>query len=802
MTNQTKMQPRWRKVLADLWDSKMRTLLVVASIAVGVFAIGTIATAYIIISEDINVSYASASPANIEVFTDPLDDDFVASIAKLPDVADIEGRQILPLRATNDGQEWQNLDVVAIEDYREAKINLLSLTEGTLYPGEREIILAHDIFNDTGFAVGDVVEVQLADDTVRNLTVVGIVAEQTNDRTDMLSPPRGYVTLDTLDWFGQSRLFNRLLVQVSGDGNDYAAIQATSDAIEDKIERSGNQVYRTLLKRSNEHPMSSTILAILGVLGALGALIMLLSSSLIVNTLNALLAQHLRQIGVMKLVGARSFQISGMYIILILLYGFMALIISVPLGAWGGYGLSDFIVSLMNGTLQGFRIIPGVMVVQAFIAILVPLIAGFFPVNRGSQIKVRRALSPDGQGERPSASSRVSILSRWFGWLSRPLLLSIRNTFRRKGRLALTLFTLTMAGAIFIAVFNVRASLSTFMSQLGQHFMADVTLNFTVPYRHAKVAQIAEQVPGVTGIEGWSAGSGEIVDADDEVVENIQIIAPPVDSQLIDADMMAGRWLQPGDTRALVTANSIWDFYPDLEPGDTIRVSVLGKRSEEWTVVGIFRFTNDLGDVLAYTDYDTMSRILNMPDKAFSYRVVTNDSTLAGQKRMSATLDQMLRERGFHVRGVEAGQEQQEQMSTAVNILVLFLLTMAVLTAVVGSIGLMGTMGMNVLERTREIGVMRAIGAVDLEIIKSVVVEGVMIGLISWGIAVVLSFPISVGLLRIVSQAMIGAEMVLNLTPLGFGIWLLVVLVLSIGASILPARNAARLTIREVLAYE
>jgi putative ABC transport system permease protein len=548
--------------------------------------------------------------------------------------------------------------------------------------------------------------------------------------------------------------------------------------------------------------MSSTILAVLGVLGALGGLILLLSSSLIVNTLNALLVQHLRQIGVMKLVGARSFQISGMYIILILLYGLMALIISVPLGAWAGYGLSRFIVSLMNGTLQGFRIIPGVMVMQALVAILVPLIAGFFPVNKGAKIKVRRAISPDGQGERPSTTSRFNILSRWFGWLSRPILLSIRNTFRRKGRLALTLFTLTMAGAIFIAVFNVRASLSQFMAQLGQHFMADVTLNFDQPYRISKVEQIAAQVPGVNGIEAWTSGSGEIVDADDNVVENMQILAPPADSQLIDADMMAGRWLRPGDNHVLVTANSIWDIYPDLQPGDTLRVSVLGKRAEEWTVVGIFRFTNDLGDVLAYTDYETMARLLNTPDQSYSYRVVTDDSSLAGQKAMSAALDQVLRARGFHVRGVEAGLEQQQQTATAVNILVIFLLTMAVLTAVVGSIGLMGTMGMNVLERTREIGVMRAIGAVDLEIIKSVVVEGVMIGLISWCIAVGLSFPISVGLLRIVSQAMIGAEMPLYLTPLGFGIWLLVVLILSVAASILPARNAARLTIREVLAYE
>jgi putative ABC transport system permease protein len=144
----------------------------------------------------------------------------------------------------------------------------------------------------------------------------------------------------------------------------------------------------------------------------------------------------------------------------------------------------------------------------------------------------------------------------------------------------------------------------------------------------------------------------------------------------------------------------------------------------------------------------------------------------------------------------------RQQQSQGMNILVIFLLTMALLTAIVGSIGLMGTMGMNVLERTREIGVMRAIGAVDGEIIKSVVIEGMMIGLISWAIAVVISFPISFFLLRIISTAMIDTEMSLKITGSGFVIWLAVVIILSVIASMVPARNAARLTIREVLAYE
>jgi putative ABC transport system permease protein len=98
------VKPRWRKVLADLWDNKMRTLLVVSSIAVGVFAVGTIASTYLIISRDIGVSYASANPANIQIWTDPFDKAFLRTIMKVPGVADAEGRQVLEIRASDDGR--------------------------------------------------------------------------------------------------------------------------------------------------------------------------------------------------------------------------------------------------------------------------------------------------------------------------------------------------------------------------------------------------------------------------------------------------------------------------------------------------------------------------------------------------------------------------------------------------------------------------------------------------------------------------------------------------------------------------
>jgi putative ABC transport system permease protein len=181
---------------------------------------------------------------------------------------------------------------------------------------------------------------------------------------------------------------------------------------------------------------------------------------------------------------------------------------------------------------------------------------------------------------------------------------------------------------------------------------------------------------------------------------------------------------------------------------------------------------------------------------------VTDQHDRASQDRMGERLDAFFRQNGFRVRQAQAGLATLDTASESLGILVTFLLIMALLTASVGSMGLTGTMGMNVLERTREIGIMRAIGADDRAIMRTVIAEGMLIGLISWVLGVLFSFPITYLLSSIVSQAVFESPIALVFTATGYFIWLLLVLVLSAVASILPARNAARLTIREVLAYE
>ncbi|UCF28913.1 MAG: ABC transporter permease [Chloroflexota bacterium] len=796
------LKPRWSKVFSDLWDDKTRTILVVASIAVGVFAVGMIITALMILREDINTSYASANPANIEIWTDPFHGDFVRVIEKIPGVDEVEGRHIVSIRARRGAENWLGLKLVGISDFEKMSISQHGLIEGTQYPGKGEVILSQDMINSTGYQVGDVIEIELPDGSTHQLTVVGLVSDQTSARPDTNATSNAFVTLDTVRSLGLGSNYNRLLITVEGEGSNEAFISSVASNIEEKIEGHNRAVFRIEENKSNEHPMTDTILAMMGVLGALGILITVLSVSLIINTLNAMMTQQLRQIGVMKLIGASSFQILGMYLSLIIVYGVIALLLAVPLGTLAGNVLASFVTNLMGAELQGFSIVPIAITVQVLLAFLIPLGAGFFPVNRGARTNVRRAISNYRPGSQSTGQNLLNRSGRWIRWISRPILLSFRNTFRKKGRLILTIFTLTIAGAVFIGVFNVQASMDNFMDELMQHFLGDVTINFNRPYNTSKVERDLLAVPGVVGVEGWGGAGGDILDENDDVVSSLTIIAPPQDTQLLDPDIVAGRWLEPGEKKAMVVSDTIYDYYPDLVPGDTLIVEISGNREEEWQVVGIYRFVSMLGEPMAYANFDYITDKVNMPNQATSFRITTipteGDSLQALIQRIETQLDN----KGYSVQSLEAGDLMREGATTGVNTLIIFLLIMALLTAFVGSIGLMGTMSINVLERTREIGVMRTIGAVDMVVMQSVVIEGLVIGMITWVIAIGMSYPISFALLQIIGQAMAGSTFALILTPLGIVLWLAVVIALSIIASVMPARNAARLTINEVLAYE
>lgn len=808
-------RPRWRKVIHDLFDNVARTLLVVFSIAVGVFSIGVISGAYVIIGTDMGVSYASNIPSNIELRMANFNDEVLNSVQNTHGVDEAEARRVFNVRVRVLGTEkWTTLDVVAFDSFEKNKINLIKPIEGDVMPGKREVTVEKDALQDLNVAVGGRLEFELADGSIKSLPVVGIVQDSAMGAGDFLASKHAYVTMTTLQYLQQPQEFNRIYATVSEGQDDMPHIRDVAASLKDKIEKGGTLVVRTRFSESHKHPLADTLNAILGILLALGILIVFLSSSLIANTLSALLTQHLRFIGVIKLIGGRNRQVFIMYLALIMSFGIIALLIAIPLGGAGAYGLADFIATQLNFTLLGYRVVPAAFFIQIAVGLLVPLVAGLAPVINGSRITVLNALSGDMAQDQKQASAGETRV-HWVDWIQvrftqmlaargihipRPFVISLRNTFRRRNRLILTLFTLTMGGAIFIAVFNVRVTLHDYIGAIGKYFAADVTMDFDRPYRLREVKQAAMQVPGVTAVEGWQFVSGELLDGNGEVLENLNIFGPPADSTLVQPILVAGRWLRTDDVRKFAVSEAALKYFPDLKPGESLLLKVNGKE-ESWEVIGIFKFVDREG-VLGYAPFEYISQVNDLANQSYSFRLVTDQHDRAYQDAKAEELDAFFRDEGFKLRQSKAGRASLDTAVESLDILVTFLLIMAILTAIVGSMGLTGTMGMNVLERTREIGIMRAIGADDRAVMRTVIAEGVVIGLMSFALAVLLSVPFTYLLSTIVSLAVFQTPIDVVFTFTGYGIWLALVLVLSAVASILPARNAASLTIREVLAYE
>jgi len=338
---------------------------------------------------------------------------------------------------------------------------------------------------------------------------------------------------------------------------------------------------------------------------------------------------------------------------------------------------------------------------------------------------------------------------------------------------------------------------------MSQYFIGDLNLTMAYPYRVEKIESVLKPLDEVTHVEGWMTARSELVKADGSTGDSVQLLAPPGGSQLVEPKLLSGRWLQPGDQNAIVLNDLFQLKFPDLRVGDTMLLQVNGDETE-WTVVGFFQFAGRSAGYMAYTNAEHLSQLVGLPGQAILFRVVASDPnlTISGQEALGIKVQNLLESRGIQISEVEAGLSVSQTAADGFSILTAFLLFMAILAAVVGSIGLAGTMSINVMERTREIGIMRAIGSSNGILMLMVIIEGYLIGIISWLLGSLLAFPISNLMSNAISVALFESSTTITYTPTGFLIWFVVVSLLSIGASVLPARRAANLTIREVLAYE
>jgi putative ABC transport system permease protein len=789
----------WKKILADLWVNKARSILVAISIAVGAFAVGIIVASMIIVRHDLLADYAAVNPHTARIYTQNFDAALLEKLRGLPEVESVDASYNLWVKIASTSGKLYRINLNSITALDAIVVDRLTLDSGSPTFADGEIYLDRQGAAGLGWKPGDTVMTSLNDGSIVELKVAGTVHDVQGNPFKFNSQTSGFVTPATMEKLGGSSMYNFINLVTTGSHTDAAHVRSMADRVGEVITANGILVGNVNAQKPGQPPAQSTLDTVMALLGALSVLVVLLSTFLVTNTISALMGQQIRHIGVMKALGATFFQVTGIYLGLVLAFGLLALLIAIPLGALGAYGLSRWLIGMLNANASPFYYPLEAVLLQLFIGLIVPVLGALVPVIGGARLTIRQAITSYGL----EAGSKESIFDRVLEaipGLPRPLLLSLRNTFRRKARLALTLATLILGGAIFIAILGVRESMNIDVVQSSAYYQSDVNAVFAKSYPAADLKADVADIPGVTASESWTSFNANVVRPDGKTTDLVAIFVAPDDSQLLQPVMIEGRWLQPGETGAIVVSNHFMKLRPEVKIGDTITLR-WSEKDTPLKVVGFFRIAGSFSAPFTYITPAGLTAIGGDPALANQLKLVTDLHTQARQDEVLKAVEARFKSLGLEAT-LQTGNEYIAQQQSVISILIKLLVAMGLLIAVVGGLGLMGTMGMNVLERTREIGVLRSIGAQNGVVFQLVLVEGALIGLISWALGVLVAIPITHFLDRSLGQALMTIPLIYTYSTQGLLTWLVVVLVLAALASLLPARSAVRLTVRDVLAYE
>jgi putative ABC transport system permease protein len=787
------LSPRWRKLRRDLESEFGRTLLMVAAITASLVAVSAVLGSYSILTREIAVNYLGTHPASATLeMRDGIDDEVLALARSTPGIADAEAHDVVLARARV-GDEWRPILLFVSDEFAGLHLNTFRLQSGAWPPPDGSMLIERAALPVLETSLGRTVTIKTAHGT-RALAVTGVVHDPGLAPAWQERMGYAYVTRGTLALLGEEPNLYELRVAVSDRPFDRAAIISTVTTLAHRLEANGHPVRELHVPPPGKHPHQLQMTTILFLLLAFSSMALVLSAVLVATSLSAMLARQVREIGVMKAIGARGSQIASMYFVLVVALGAAAVALAWPLGVLSARGLSAAVADMLNFTLTNVAEPGWVFALVVASGVLVPLLVATVPIRRASRISVRDAIDQHGVGGE-SFRARVSSLPA-----------PLRQALRRPARLALTLGLLSSGGAMFMTALNVQRGWERMLDKFYEARHYDLELRLATPQPLSLVERL-RAIPGVRTVEAWGyspavlsrAGQLDTTAAyPDGRHATFAVFAPPPETSLVQFPVLGGRWLQPGDTDAVVLNHSARAQAPDVPIGGVITLSIDGQQST-WRLVGV---VEEVGYTpVAYVSDAAFARVTSTAGSARMLRLATNAQTSTQRAEILRRVEQSLDEANVAVEQGVPLSEHRNAVGEHIAILIRSLEALAAVLGLVGMLGLGSTMSISVVERTRELGVMKAIGATPGRIIYTLVLEALFIGSLSLALAMMLSVPLTLLVGGLVGRLGFLAALPLVFAPQAPLIWTVSLAVVSVVATMLPARRAARLTVREAISH-
>ncbi|WP_027834116.1 ABC transporter permease [Maritalea myrionectae] len=771
-----------------------RLALAVMAMVFGLICVVALSSSSTILTRDITSAYTTTNPASGILDIGFVDDELLERVRALPEVSEAEAANILHTRVRlEDGSFGRGILFVSSNPLTH-EIGKLRLEEQGASNGNAQMYLERRALNVADVQIGGEVSFDLPGVGFTQFTVAGTVFDPALAPAEQEQAVYGYIDRSTWAKLTSAPL-ELIKIRVSGDLGDQENVDQKMAKIASTLGQEQVDVHLVQVPYAQTHPHANQMNAVLSLFMVFGATAFLLSAFLVSVTIEGLMVQQVRQIAIMKTIGARQKQIQNMYFSGVAILGLAAFLIAVPIGLVLGNGLAQSVSSLLNFDITTTTPSVGLITFWIVTSIGTPIVFAIRPLLRATGLSVISALS-DQISSSVKQKQTITIL---LGSGTRRL--ATAGLLRNPWRSALAISLLTLAGAITLSARNVAAGYTLSTNIAAEERLQDIQLILTDPISAPQAAAVSAALPNMVPLDAALVLEAATIREDgltlvrtypDGGHGSLSLIALPSTKNIQHHKVLQGSTIG-GLSNGIILNQSALAMLGNPAIGKVLNLSVDGAAIRLPLTAVIRQYMSPANAYISAAELKSLQGFSGV--NSLVYKASPEFST----KMTVSTIDTLTQAWGVGVANVVSENQMVKAVSGHIRILTVTLTSLGLMMAAVGALGLMTTQGISVVERRSEFGILRAIGARRGQILTSILSEGIVLWSFALIAGVLVSIPVSQFLSSLIGEMTFGMALPFSFDFATLLIWALGSLVGVVLASSPPAFSAIRESVNSSL---
>jgi putative ABC transport system permease protein len=789
------MNTQWRKIAGDFRQHRLQIFLIGIVLVLGTAGVVAALNARAVLAREITASYQRANAPDIILWFDKVEPALLDLVRSRPGIDEVDARSAAFTRIAGKSGEWFPMRLTVLPDFAKQKVNLIHRDAGAWPSDGGGILIEQSGMDLLAVREGDELRVRKPDGAMAAIQLSGFVhdtavAPSTQDRMIY-----GYVTPAGATALGQRAELDQLLVRLKTRGS-MSDVTEFADGLSGWLKAKNSAPLRADAL-NNAHPHAALMTAMLRILEVLAGVAFLCSAALAAWMIALWMKREVRQVGIMKTLGARSSQLAWQYLALVAPLVLGAVALAVPIGTAIARLVVKYHQTMLNIDISDWSVPPPLIFNEVIFALGIPFLAMALPIVRAARISVRQAIHDPGIVAPRGPIAFTSRLIKIPG--NRRWTFALRNTFRRPWRLSLTLLALSAGGALLLTAHNNYESLMQVIDSALATRGHDIEVQLQRPAPAAQLEAAARAVPDVEIAEAFRRTGVNLVAEDGGSItvregRRILLCGYPEETRLLKLPLREGRWPAPSETDAVVVNRHVQTASTGLQLGGEITI----KFHERKTKVRVVGIVEEIGTAVIYAPFPVFENVTGLGDASTVLRVKTQGDQ---PQLVAGALEQALLDARLTPSLVNTKSEFRTSVEEHFAVVSGVMKMIALASALVGAISLIATVSLGVLERAREIGVIRALGARPRSVVAIFLVEGGAVAFLSALLSIAGGIFFARLLNGMAERQLLHVAVPLYVSRVGLGLLFCGVFLVILGVWFSVSR-ILRMSVRDALAYE